>query len=228
MKLTGAAIINNYENSVQKKDFRTMNQLKKETSTSETSIIPSSNISRFESIGIANQEKSKYYQTQVSLFQKGEKSLNEVNNKLNQVDEIKNQNITDLEKNIKIQEIIKGIETLTKGEDFQKNEILSNLNIQSLGLDGYISSAEKDKILNQARLQTRIKANELNIVKNSNENELTKLRLANENFKAATSKTIDKSNLHESLNEVKEGLESKSLGLNNNLSQTRVMNILNS
>lgn len=228
MKLTGAAITNNYENSIQKKDLRTINQLKKETSTSETSIIPSSNVSKFESIGIANQEKSKYYQTQVSLLQKGEKSLNEVDNKLNQVNEIKNQNLSDIEKNIKIQEIIKGIETLTKGEDFQKNEILSNLNIHSLGLDGYISSAEKEKILNEARLQTRIKANELNIIKQGNENELTKLRLANENFKAANSKTIDKSNIGESLNEVKHGLENKSVELNGNLSQTRVMNILNS
>lgn len=228
MKLTGAAITNNYENSIQKKDLRTINQLKKETSTSETSIIPSSNVSKFESIGIANQEKSKYYQTQVSLLQKGEKSLNEVDNKLNQVNEIKNQNLSDIEKNIKIQEIIKGIETLTKGEDFQKNEILSNLNIRSLGLDGYISSAEKEKILNEARLQTRIKANELNIIKQGNENELTKLRLANENFKAANSKTIDKSNIGESLNEVKHGLENKSVELNGNLSQTRVMNILNS
>lgn len=228
MKLTGAAITNNYENSIQKKDLRTINQLKKETSTSETSNIPSSNVSKFESIGIANQEKSKYYQTQVSLLQKGEKSLNEVNDRLNQVNEVKGQNLSELEKNIKIQEIIKGIETLTKGEDFQKNEILSNLNIQSLGLDGYISSSEKDKILNEARLQTRIKANELNIIKQSNENELTKLKLANENFRAANSRTIDKSNINESLNEVKTGIENKPVELNNNLSQARVMNILNS
>lgn len=228
MKLTGATIANNYDNIVQKKEIKNNSTLKKETSTSEISNVPSSNISKFESIGIANQEKSKYFQTQVSLLQKGEKSLNDVNEKLFELGDVKNKNLSDMEKNVKIQEIIKGIESLTKGEDFQKNEILSNLNINSLGLDGYITSAEKEKILNEARLQTRIKSNELGILKKSNENELTKVRLANENFKAANSQTIHKNNLRDNLDSVKHGIENKPVELNNNLSQARVMNILNS
>ena len=47
MKLTGALILNNFENSVQKKDIKNLSQFKKETSTSEISTVPSSNISKF-------------------------------------------------------------------------------------------------------------------------------------------------------------------------------------
>ena len=82
MKLTGALILNNFENSVQKKDIKNLSQFKRETSTSEISTVPSSNISKFESIGIANQEKSKYFQTQISLLQKGESTLDEINQRI--------------------------------------------------------------------------------------------------------------------------------------------------
>ena len=132
----------------------------------------------------------------------------------------------EMQKNMEIQEIIKGVEAIVDGEDFQKNEILSNINIQSLGLDGYISSAEKEKALNDALLQVRVKKNELSIIKEKNENELTKLRLANENLKAANTTSVDKSNLSTSLNNIKSGIETNPMDIRN-LSQARVMNILN-
>ena len=229
MKLTGAAITNNYENSIQKRDMKNISQFKKETSASEASSVPSASISKLESMGIANLEKSKYYQTQVSLMQKGEKAVDSLYDKLYELEDTNNSSvINEIEKNIKIQEIIKGVEALTAGEDFRKNEILSSLDIQSLGLDGYISSSEKEKVLNEALLRVRVKNNELALVKEKNENELTKIRLANENLKAANSKNIDKSNLRDSMNEVKSSLENKPLDINGNLSQARVMNILNS
>lgn len=228
MKLTGAINVANYDNSIQKKEVKSYNSSKKETSSSEISATPFSNISKFESIGIANQEKSKYFQTKVSLLQKSEKSIDEINSKLFDLGEVKNKSLSDIEKNIKIQEIIKGIENITKGEEFQKNEILSNLNISNLGLDGYITSNEKEKILNEARLQTRIKSNEIAILKKSNEGELTKIRLANENLKAASSKSIDKDNMNDNLQNIKHGIENKPVEINNTLSQARVMNILNS
>lgn len=228
MKLTGPIILNNYENSIKKNEPRSVSQLKKETFTSEMTNVPSTGVSKFESMGIANLEKSKYYQTQVSLLQKGEKSVDTLYDKLYELEDTNKSNLGDIEKNIKIQEIIKGIENLTNGEDFQKNEILANVNLQSLGLDGYISSSEKDKVLNEALLHMRIKSNELEVLKENNEKELTKLKLANENMKAADSKTIDESNLRENMNTVKVDLQNTSLGLNGKLSQTRVLNILNS
>ena len=96
-----------------------------------------------------------------------------------------------------------------------------------MGLDGYISSAEKEKALNDALLQVRVKKNELSIIKEKNENELTKLRLANENLKAANTTSVDKSNLSTSLNNIKSGIETNPVDIRN-LSQARVMNILNS
>lgn len=228
MKLTGALILNNFENSIQKKDIKNLSQFKKETSTSEISNVPSSNISKFESIGIANQEKSKYFQTQISLLQKGENTLDEINQRIYDIEDTQKSNLSEMEKNIKIQEIIKGIESLTKGEEFQKNEILSKINVFGLGLDGYISSTEKEKVLNEARLQTRLQANELGVLKKVNENELTKVRLANENLKAAKSINIESDNLRDSLDSIKQEIENKPVELNNNLSQARVMNILNS
>ncbi len=95
-----------------------------------------------------------------------------------------------------------------------------------MGLDGYISSAEKEKALNDALLQVRVKKNELSIIKEKNENELTKLRLANENLKAANTTSVDKSNLSTSLNNIKSGIETNPVDIRN-LSQARVMNILN-
>lgn len=228
MKLTGALILNNFENSVQKKEIKNLSQFKKETSTSETSSVPSSNISKFESIGIANQEKSKYFQTQISLLQNRESILDDINQRIYDIEDVELSNLSEMEKNIKIQEIIKGIENLTKGEEFQKSEILSNLNVFGLGLDGYISSSEKEKILNEARLQLRLKSNELEVLKKVNENELTKVRLANENLKAANSIGIEQENLINSLSKIKEGIENRPVEFNNNLSQARVMNILNS
>ena len=95
-----------------------------------------------------------------------------------------------------------------------------------MGLDGYISSAEKEKALNDALLQVRVKKNELSIIKEKNENELTKLRLAKENLKAANTTSVDKSNLSTSLNNIKSGIETNPMDIRN-LSQARVMNILN-
>ncbi len=228
MKLTGAAITNNYENSVQKKEIKNNIQQKKETSSSEIpSNVPITSVSRLESMGIANLEKSKYYQTQVSLMQKSEKAIDNLFDKLYELEDTNsNTVINEIEKNMKIQEIIKGVEAIVGQEDFQKNEILSNINVQSLGLDGYISSSEKEKALNEALLQVRLKKNELSIIKEKNENELTKLRLANENLKAANTTSVDKSNLNASLNNIKSGIETNPMDIRN-LSQARVMNILN-
>ena len=228
MKLTGAAITNNYENSVQKKEIKNNIQQRKETSSSEiTSNVPITSVSRLESMGIANLEKSKYYQTQVSLMQKSEKAMDNLFDKLYELEDTNNNTvINEIEKNMKIQEIIKGVEAIVGQEDFQKNEILSNINVQSLGLDGYISSSEKEKALNEAILQVRLKKNELAIIKEKNENELTKLRLANENLKAANTTSVDKSNLNASLNNIKSGIEANPMDIRN-LSQARVMNILN-
>lgn len=228
MKLTGAAITNNYENSVQKKEIKNNIQQKKETSSSEIpSNVPITSVSRLESMGIANLEKSKYYQTQVSLMQKSEKAMDNLFDKLYELEDTNsNTVINEIEKNMKIQEIIKGVEAIVGQEDFQKNEILSNINVQSLGLDGYISSSEKEKALNEALLQVRLKKNELSIIKEKNENELTKLRLANENLKAANTTSVDKSNLNASLNNIKSGIETNPMDIRN-LSQARVMNILN-
>lgn len=231
MKLTGAVISNNYENSIQKREdkIKNIDISKKETSSSEVSDLgPSNSVSKFESIGIANLEKSKYYQTQISLLQKGEKGVDDLNSAIFKLEDLNKQSMTEVEKSQKIQEIIKGIEILTKGEEFIKNEVLSNVNLQSLGLNDYISNSEKDKILNEALAKTRIKSNELIVARENKENELTKVRLASENLKAANSKIVDESNLDESLKNVKSSLESKPIELNGNLSQQRVMNILNS
>ena len=160
-------------------------------------------------------------------MQKSEKAVDNLFDKLYELEDTNNNTvINEMQKNMKIQEIIKGVEAIVGGEDFQKNEILSNLNIQSLGLDGYISSAEKEKVLNDALLQARVKKNELSIIKENNENELTKLRLANENLKAANTTSVDKSNLNANLNNVKNGIETSPMDIRN-LSQARVMNILN-
>lgn len=228
MKLTGAVIANNYENSIQKREILNNAQQRKGTSTSEVlSNIPVSSVSKLESMGIANLEKSKYFQTQVSLAQKSEKSLEKLYGELYNLEETtSNSSISEIQKNIKIQEIIKGIEAILGEEDFQKNEILSSLDIQSLGLDGYISSNEKENILNEALLKVRIKSNELAIVKEKNENELTKLKLANENMKAANSVGFDKDNLATRLTGIKSSMETNPVDIRN-LSQARVMNILN-
>ena len=85
---------------------------------------------------------------------------------------------------------------------------------------------QKEKALNDALLQVRVKKNELSIIKEKNENELTKLRLANENLKAANTTSVDKSNLSTSLNNIKSGIETNPVDIRN-LSQARVMNILN-
>ena len=70
MKLTGAVISNNFENSIQKKEVNNNTLPKRETSTSGITSTPTSAISKLESMGIANLEKSKYYQAQISLLQK--------------------------------------------------------------------------------------------------------------------------------------------------------------
>ena len=76
MKLTGAAITNNYENSIQKREIKNNTQQRKETSSSDIATsTPITSVSRLESMGMANLEKSKYYQTQVSLMQKSEKAV---------------------------------------------------------------------------------------------------------------------------------------------------------
>ena len=228
MKSTGAAITNNYENSIQKREIKNNTQQRKETSSSDIATsTPITSVSRLESMGMANLEKSKYYQTQVSLMQKSEKAVDNLFDKLYELEDTNNNTVVnEMQKNMEIQEIIKGVEAIVDGEDFQKNEILSNINIQSLGLDGYISSAEKEKALNDALLQVRVKKNELSIIKEKNENELTKLRLANENLKAANTTSVDKSNLSTSLNNIKSGIETNPMDIRN-LSQARVMNILN-
>ena len=60
MKLTGAAITNNYENSIQKREIKNNTQQIKETSSSDASLTtPITSVSRLESMGMANLEKSK-------------------------------------------------------------------------------------------------------------------------------------------------------------------------
>ena len=134
MKLTGAAITNNYENSIQKREIKNNTQQRKETSSSDIATsTPITSVSRLESMGMANLEKSKYYQTQVSLMQKSEKAVDNLFDKLYELEDTNNNTVVnEMQKNMEIQEIIKGVEAIVDGEDFQKNEILSNINIQSL------------------------------------------------------------------------------------------------
>ena len=188
MKLTGAVISNNFENSIQKKEVNNNTLPKRETSTSGITSTPTSAISKLESMGIANLEKSKYYQTQISLLQKSENAVDSLVDKLYDLEDVNSQEMDELEKNSKIQEI-----------------------------------------LNEAMLQAKIRKNELSLLKDKNENELTKVRLAGENLKAANSLNVDDSNIMESLESIKGNLDSeKTANLNGNISQARVMNILNS
>lgn len=229
MKLTGAVISNNFENSIQKKEVNNNTLPKRETSTSGITNTPTSAISKLESMGIANLEKSKYYQTQISLLQKSENAVDSLVDKLYDLEDVNSQEMDELEKNSKIQEILNSVEKLTEGQEFKKNEILSDLNIGNLALDKYISSSDKENILNEAMLQAKIRKNELSLLKDKNENELTKVRLAGENLKAANSLNVDDSNIMESLESIKGNLDSeKTANLNGNISQARVMNILNS
>ena len=113
MKLTGAAITNNYENSIQKREIKNNTQQRKETSSSDIATsTPITSVSRLESMGMANLEKSKYYQTQVSLMQKSEKAVDNLFDKLYELEDTNNNTVVnEMQKNMeKAQEEVARLE----------------------------------------------------------------------------------------------------------------------
>lgn len=171
-------------------------------------------VNKLEALSAQALEQTKYYQTKISQLQHSEENLDYLENVL------ANEDISD------ISELKNQIDKVLKDINFSENELFSGLNLEVLSLDKNISQSKKEEIINEALLKIKELRKEFGKKEVSYKEEITKIKLAYENIKAAGSNFDDFDSLTEALDAVKSGLESDGLSFQKNASQSRIINIL--
>jgi uncharacterized FlgJ-related protein len=171
-------------------------------------------VNKLEALSAQALEQTKYYQTKISQLQHSDENLDYLENVLT------NDDIIDAS------ELKNEIEKVLKNINFSESELFSGLNLEILSLDKNISQGRKEEILNEALLKIKELKKDFAKKEASYKEEITKIKLAYENIKAASSDFENFDSLAEALDTVKNGLESDGLSFQKNASQSRIINIL--
>lgn len=210
MKLTGAYGGTNL-NINREESLKKLSKFDKESQAKFKEKAEFTGVNKLEAMSAQALEQTKYYQTKISQLQHSREYLDNIENF------ISSKEISDTA------QFKQELEKLLKDIHFSENELFSTLNFEALTNDKDISHNKKLELINEALLKIKELKKEFNKKEVSFKDEITKIKLAHENIKAAGSSFEDFDSL---LNNVKDGLENNGLNFQKNASQSRIINIL--
>lgn len=174
--------------------------------------------------------KIKYYQTEISFAQRGKTALARLETKLDELRKITadlGDETPSLNYRNKADKIMIEIEQIAKGMKDNYQTALSDLNLETLGLDKYWVAENKVEMVDEALDDIVARDAEIDENVDKYNEELRKLQVASENTAAADSKIADTEELNKKVTDIKEQMnDPQALDAQANLSQSRVMNIL--
>ncbi len=214
MKLTGAygGINLNIKREENLKKFEKLDKSGKNLGGVKADI---SGVNKFEALTAQTLEQSKFYQTRISTLQNSKENLG---NLIAYLQEGEENNFRDIQKEV---------ERIILEANYEQDENLRNITVETLGLVGEASGVEVEEAIRQALLKLKSKEEELDEKIISDGEEIMKIKLASENIKAAISQLEDNESLAKTLDIVKDAIENSGLNVQNRASQVRVMNLLN-
>ncbi len=214
MKLTGAygGINLNIKREENLKKFEKLDKSGKNLGGVKADI---SGVNKFEALTAQTLEQSKFYQTRISTLQNSKENLG---NLIAYLQEGEENNFRDIQKEV---------ERVILEANYEQDENLRNITVETLGLVGEASGVEVEEAIRQALLKLKSKEEELDEKIISDGEEIMKIKLASENIKAAISQLEDNESLAKTLDIVKDAIENSGLNVQNRASQVRVMNLLN-